>query len=301
MLLPAVQQVREAARRTTCMNNSRQLALASLNFESTHGEFPSGWDGWNSGSFLKAYTPFTWRGGTPYQGNFWGWGAFILPFMEQNNLYDQCNLYTNWGEDMLLPSGDHLSGQVLPTFICPSDNSQSGDLNTIYTSNPTNAPNGKSNYVGNSGFKGWNAHRLDPSFSHHWGPFGMNTKVKFAEIRDGSSNTILYGERSSEPETGVGPRDIRGAIWIGCFRYRNNPNLSVPQPDRYSNIGRTDNGINYVVNGHYRARNLVSSSHPGGGTASFCDGSAHFLSDNLANTILRNLSAMADGNVVNGY
>ena len=59
MLLPAVQQVREAARRTTCMNNARQIALAVLNYESAYQQFPSGWDGWNASSaFPKQYTPF---------------------------------------------------------------------------------------------------------------------------------------------------------------------------------------------------------------------------------------------------
>jgi prepilin-type N-terminal cleavage/methylation domain-containing protein len=302
MLLPAVQQVREAARRTACMNNARQLALAALNFESAHMKFPSGWDGWNRPGYEKQYRPFVWRGGTPYRGNYWGWGSFILPFMEQNNLYDQCNLFTHWGEDMMLPGNKQLSGTQIPAFLCPSDNStqSSPGLNSLYTSDGINAPNGRSNYVGNTGINGWNGHRLDNSFGHHHGPMGMNTRTRFATIQDGSSNTILFGERSSEPETGPAPTNAYGAIWIGSHRWQNNPDTASPMPGRYSNMGRTG-GIRYVVNGDYRGRALVSSGHQSGATVALCDGSAQFLSDNLSNTTLRNMSAMADGQTIGEF
>ena len=77
MLLPAVQQVREAARRSTCQNNLRQLALASLNYESAHQELPIGVR--NNGS--AAYST---------EGE-WGWGTFLIPYIELNNAYDRLN------------------------------------------------------------------------------------------------------------------------------------------------------------------------------------------------------------------
>ena len=303
MLLPAVQQVREAARRTTCMNNARQMALAVLNYESAYQQFPEGWDGWNASSaFPKQYTPFNYRGSTPYKGNYWGWGAFILPFMEQNNLYDNCNFYTVFGEDMLLPNGDQLTGSVLPSFTCPSDNPKIDGKNTCYTSNSLDLPNGLSNYVANIGFSMWSSRRKDPNHKNKWGPFGMNSSVTFGTLTDGSSNIIMLGERSSDPETGPNPKNplMVGAIWAGSHRWQNNPDLSTPMAGRWSNMGRAG-GLNFIVNGNYRARSIASSGHTTGATVALCDGSAQFLSDNVSNSTLNYLCAYQDGNTVNDY
>ena len=303
MLLPAVQQVREAARRTTCMNNARQMALAVLNYESAYQQFPEGWDGWNASSaFPKQYTPFNYRGSTPYKGNYWGWGAFILPFMEQNNLYDNCNFNTVFGEDMLLPNGEQLTGTVISSFQCPSDNPKVDGKNICYTSNSLDLPNGISNYVANIGYSMWNSRRMDPNHKNKWGPFGMNTRVDFGTLTDGSSNTIMLGERSSESETGNGAKNplMVGAIWAGNYRWQNNPDLSTPMAGRWSNMGRAG-GLNFIVNGNYRARSIASSGHTTGATVALCDGSAQFLSDNVSNSTLNYLCAYQDGKVNNDY
>ena len=90
MLLPAVQQVREAARRTQCMNQIRQLGLGMHNFESTYQHFPPGWSGWNNASKnSKMYINTKNVTGGVQHGNWYGWGFFILPFIEQTNLSDQ--------------------------------------------------------------------------------------------------------------------------------------------------------------------------------------------------------------------
>ena len=82
MLLPAVQQVREAARRITCANNLRQLALACLNYESAHMHFPPG-------TSFKGPDPTLPRSNRPGRGIGWSWTTQAMPFMEQNNLYEQ--------------------------------------------------------------------------------------------------------------------------------------------------------------------------------------------------------------------
>ncbi len=102
MLLPAVQQVREAARRTACQNNSRQQMLAMHNFESARQFFPPAWNGMK-GEFLAVPSDSTrMMNGQPIWnhrfGNFYGWQVFILPFIEQNALYDQIDLTRGWSQ-----------------------------------------------------------------------------------------------------------------------------------------------------------------------------------------------------------
>ena len=109
LLLPAVQQVREAARRTTCMNQMRQIALACHNFESAHMDFPT------AGDHSEGFSDEPFR--TAVNRENWGWGYQILPFIEQNNLYDLRTDTTNGGTNAL-------PGQILalpiPTYNCPS-------------------------------------------------------------------------------------------------------------------------------------------------------------------------------------
>ncbi len=182
-------------------------------------------------------------------------------------------------------------------FICPSDDQTYGNYNETYTNDPSIQP-AKSNYVGNIG-ETWSSMRTNLDHSKRWGPFGRNSRVEFGHIKDGSASTILLGERVSLPETGAGADESIGAIWIGSHRRQNITHKS-NIADRWSNLGRTG-GNNYVVNGNYRSRGLASSGHPGGATVGLCDGSAHFLSDNLDNTILKRLSKIDDGNIVKKF
>ena len=300
MLLPAVQQVREAARRSTCMNNSRQLALACHNLESSFEHFPPGWNGWNNQLFPRYITPWNNRNGSQYRGNYYGWGYFTLPFIEQPGLFKAFNKNVSWGEDIVGADGLHFSGKIIPVHMCPSDTVDTEGLNKTYTSDPA-LLNGKSNYVGCSGHNTWASARTNSNFSQRWGVFGMNSRTTFAEIQDGSSNTILIGERSSEDETGPSPKPMQGAIWIGSHRKQNITHKPQGQiAGRYSNLGRTG-GIRYVVNGDYRGRSLVSSGHSTGGTVSMADGSGHFLSDNLSNATLQRMARMNDGQIVEGF
>lgn len=296
MLLPAVQMVREAARRTSCMNNQKQIALACHNYESSHGHFPPAYNAWDSNN-LDRYIGLPWdnRGGTDYAGNFYAWSALILPYAEQNNLYQEMMLNKSWGCDMICSNGQGLTTIVLPIYICPSD--PGDNHNDCYTSDAGIKP-AKSNYVACTGDSTWYGRINNPDWNHLWGVFGWNSKTTFANIRDGSSHTILVGERSSEPETGSSPQNIYGAIWLGAHNTNNITHLSSPKARFYSCTGRTGSTANYVVNGHYRGRNIASSSHAAGATLSLADGSVQFVSENLDLSIFRNLSQMTDGSVI---
>ncbi len=307
MLLPAVQQVREAARRVKCQNNLRQLGLALHNFESAHTHFPPGWT-----SHFK--DPYVWTenaGGTPNHGNWYGWGFFILPFIEQQNLYDLAfdvdapvfpthgsgNAYVlrTWGTNNVGPNGKPIASEVLPAFICSSDST--GELAEFWTPANDEPTFGKSNYVACVGdsdqdgnHNGTGGLRVDA------GMFSRNKLETFASISDGSSNVIALGERSGIPEA---DQSGGGAIWIGTHSLQ-----SVAFPHRstalatgaWSCIGRVDpTNTGLLVNGVETGQSIASSEHPGGANAVFGDGSTHFLSDNTDVEALERLAQIVDG------
>ncbi|MFT5301508.1 MAG: prepilin-type N-terminal cleavage/methylation domain-containing protein [Mariniblastus sp.] len=310
MLLPAVQQVREAARRTACMNNSRQLALAMHNYESTFQRFPPGINWVDDDSRGLPVIP---RPGRPTRGRFMGWGMTLLPFMEANNLHDQLREATgSWDDhwwEKIGADGQPLASNVIPAFLCPSDDGPDGNRNKGRTHQALVSaglnPYGKSNYVGAVGGCNFtDSRRIEHKLT--WGIFSRNSRATFAKISDGSSNVIALGERSSRTEAQAGetnnPRDEYGAIWAGRISGGRDFNAS----GRHSNgnvLGRLHRGNNsrrWGVNGTRPSESLLGSFHPGGATASFADGSTHFISENTSFGTLKQMASMADGQIVQG-
>ena len=296
MLLPAVQQVREAARRTTCMNNIRQLALACLNYESAFMHFPPGWNGWNTPGQPRFIRPWNNRQSSNYRGNYHGWGAYILPQLEQENLDNLINYHVSFGIDQLKPDGNPIGATKLEVYRCPSD--PTDGVNRVYTGDASIGFHANSNYIGCSGWNTWASARLNRGLRARWGMFGMNEKVKISAVTDGTSNVLLLGERVNLPEVGShgGARDGIGAIWIGAHRKQNISHISNGNiPGRYSNLGRAGGAI-YVVNGGARGRSIATSGHQNGAVCALTDGSAHYLSNNLDNFTLRLMCQRADDN-----
>jgi len=164
MLLPAVQQVREAARRATCLNNVRQLSIAALNYESAFKNFPPGIldDDDNLQDAL--------------QNGF----SYILPQMEQQNVYELINLSEDWKSTTNLPVAEF----KLPALHCPSNNSrvdQDGGFGGEAT-----------DYAFSKGPSGFLFRNLNPV-----GMFDVNGQTTMASITDGSSNTLMFGEAIS--------------------------------------------------------------------------------------------------------
>ena len=316
MLLPAVQQVREAARRTQCLNNMRQLGLACLNYESAHMAFPPATQR-NDTTTISSRGPAV----RPRPQNTNGdaqkiaWGVFILPFLEQNNLESNFKSGTaNWQNDWTLalnPDGVTLvATEVIPAFLCPSDNSPEGDKNACYT--PDLAEDqlfGRANYIAIAGAKNSFNDCSETEFQALWGILGTNSRTGFGNITDGSSNTALLGERSSITYFDLNPNgDLRpnyGAIWAGRdgsngdysskVGFSTNKSFSAD----YATAGVTgDNAANWSINGFDSPRGIGSSYHPGTANFVFADGSAHAVDENLNITTLMNLAAMSDGNVL---
>ncbi len=181
MLLPAVQQVREAARRITCANNLRQMALATLNFESAHRKLPQSWK-------PAVGVKFGENGADDIRG--WSAQALILPFLEQGNLESQIDFsldYANTpdvnigGEMVAMPSAR------IPIYQCPSEPNSV----TRFDSGTGEAIHHPLNYASNAG--DWFI--WDPVGNRNGqGALGVNRKLSIGSISDGTSNTMLFGE-----------------------------------------------------------------------------------------------------------
>ncbi len=188
LLLPAVQQAREAGRRIQCANNMRQLALAVINYESANGEFPPP-------GYAAVNTRPTWQFGdfVPNQGRQLSWIVLTLPFFEEQNLYDQFDLKTSVFEQVNNPAS------IQPaSLMCASDSAEGRYLNSELSQN---IPLGKSNYAA------WaSPHHLDLQsvFAGAMGSWG----VKLKEVEDGISKTFML----SEVRTRGNPKDQRG-VW----------------------------------------------------------------------------------------
>lgn len=180
LLLPAVQQAREAARRSTCKNNVKQIGLALHNYHETYNTFPAAW----------------FRNGSAEPG--WGWGVAILPAMDQKPLFDQLNTSVN----PIPVAGNANTQTVLPAYRCPSD--------TGPAINANRGNHGTSNYMGVFGSNSAGS----ATINNGDGIFSASSSISFRDITDGSSNTVGITERAYGR---VGTVTYNGAIWAGMY------------------------------------------------------------------------------------
>ncbi|MEW4528858.1 DUF1559 domain-containing protein [Maioricimonas sp. JC845] len=280
LLLPAVQQAREAARRTQCKNNLKQIGLALHNYHDVHRTFPPG-------QIFRGPTGGTARAD---RAPGWSYSAFILPYIDQAPLY---NSFT-FELPMHDPSNVGQLKTVLPAFLCPSDATKdSHEQNPSSTTTfPLPAPGIASNsYVVNGGsFNGsLNGHNSPPERAN--GVLNRDSKVRIRDITDGTSNTIMVGETIT-------------------WRVQNNGNTFGWDPQLYGRWhGPTccaDSGLHAIRQGNQKlnppqlASNVVkregfSSLHEGGAQFTMADGSVRFISENIDHTgRLWNSSTSAD-------
>ena len=217
LLLPAVQRAREAARRSQCLNNMKQIGLALQNYESTYGGFPPGWVGANPGI-----------GHDIFGKNGFGWGTFILPYLDQGNLYRQFDFNLSISDYSALPvSNSSLLKYRFPIFICPSDPNPANFVFDEYgPDEPDDAPDGDENpivietgptsYLGLYGIHEFNG--SDGVQCKDTGPLYQNNMTTFGSITDGASNSAIIVERTIDArDSWLGVR-IR-ASWGGLIPY----------------------------------------------------------------------------------
>jgi prepilin-type N-terminal cleavage/methylation domain-containing protein len=299
MLLPAVQQVREAARRTTCMNNLRQQAIALHNHHDTFQRFPAG-----ALAFLNNGTPVPIGGSEPSRTAVtggWGWGTFILPFLEQGALYDQ--LAPNGPNFPVTPNS--LTRVSLDVFLCPSDYGALIHAAPAMGGNGVDDGHARSSYVAVCG-AGNGANYNQNQLATHRGVFGYNTRIRMADIFDGTSNSMMVVERFWDGEDS---ERRRGAIWVG--KVAGGPNDA---GNKYSTLVRVENHPNWVING--LNNNSAASLHSGGGAkglgtgaipgglgthACMADGSVRLLSESMDGVVWQLIGQIADGEVLPSF
>lgn len=266
LLLPAVQQAREAARRTQCRNNLKQVGLAIHNYHDAFKVMPPGWIGVTSGAF------------DIYGKNGWGWATHILPQIEQNNLYNSLNFSAGiTGSGM----GSALVTNI-PTYRCPSDVSPE-KWSLTDTVSTVSYDLAISNYVGVFGILDIDDCLGSPSSPCLGaGAFFQNSKISFRDFTDGLSNSLMVGERKTwEQHT----PDPWYATWSGV----------IPNGDEALEriLGTTDHTPNSPSN-HL---DDFSSHHSGGAFFVLGDGSVRFIGTNINLSVYQAAATRAGGEV----
>jgi prepilin-type N-terminal cleavage/methylation domain-containing protein/prepilin-type processing-associated H-X9-DG protein len=304
LLLPAVQKVREAANRSACQNNLKQIALAALNYESTNGYLPPG---------LGPQTMSL--------------QAIILPYIEQDNV----SRLFNANADVNSAGNAGLADVQIPIYLCPSDPSPN------FIAGPDGHNRGRCNYYGSAG-------NTANQFSRDAAAVGvfnvadqMNPKpsVKMTQVSDGTSNTGMFAEIKRANAAPLDHSDLTNWTWYqrshvylinpavwndtvinaavcnnwddndnwdlitykGQEYYRGLPPLSLYTHTVPPNYTGWDCGNGYL----YTAAHMAARSyHTGGVNCAFVDGSVHFIRDSIDPTLWRYLGTRSGAEVVDG-
>ncbi len=323
LLLPAVQAAREAARRMSCSNNLKQLGLALHNYHDTYKTFPFG-----EGAEPSAATRTANSLGGRWNGP--NWRVHLLPFIEQAPMYDQLSMSHTFdacrpGFNNATAGGPNsvLSGYTVPVYRCPSSSLPINGRNVNPSPTNNNVHNAQLiDYVGVQGAA------FDEAFAHDDGnspfpTFGAcsrqtgyggiycnngvlvpNTPMKFADITDGTANTLAIAEQSGPivDQNGRRRRDIRSNYyggWSGHTRgdmprwgWGGSPWGSGTTVIRYKiNLNSAPVGANST----WDANTILTSEHPGGIQATKADGSVDFIPETIDMLILRRLGSKSDG------
>jgi prepilin-type N-terminal cleavage/methylation domain-containing protein/prepilin-type processing-associated H-X9-DG protein len=275
LLLPAVQKVREAANRMTCANNLKNCGLALHNFESANGRFPPG-------EVLGPYLP----AGVTAKANHGCW-PFLLPYLEQQALYQQYNWNLSWNK---LANQPVVTTQ-LKILQCPSATANrvgSGSQGQAGLGACTDyAPCGKvASSLATMGL-------IDP-VGNYSGAFQQNFMACFNDIADGTSQTLMVAEEAGRPQLWRVRAPIANGFSPGGPWASETNILSV--------FGSTADGVTLFGPCAINCTNWTNiySFHPGGANGLFVDGSVHFLQAGMDIRTLARLVTRAGGEVVSG-
>tara|TARA_R110002072_G_scaffold303099_1_gene493381 strand:+ start:67058 stop:67930 length:873 start_codon:yes stop_codon:yes gene_type:complete len=248
LLLPAVQQAREAARRSQCKNNLAQIALATLNYEMAHGVLPPG--------CVNPDGPIS----STAEGYHMGWTVQLLPYMDQSALFEVID-FSKGAYDQ----EEQINNSRMSAYFCPSDP-------------------GNEDSVSFAGCQGGSETQIAED---NEGVFFLNSRIRYRDIKDGSTNTLFFGEkfrtksdlnwlsgtRTSLKNTGSKPNQLPSKPGFNGQPRGNSPeDLADPN----------------IVGG-------FGSWHTGGAQFALGDGSVRFLSENIEKELFESLGKRSDG------
>ncbi len=289
LLLPAVQKVREAAARIQCANNLHQLGLAAHNYHSSFDKLPPGVN------VPFVYTTSAWSSSSPVSpGKYYSLLEALLPYIEQDNLYKLLDLTKNQYANSNGPASP--AAAIVKTYLCPSD---PAPTQTTYTTGGVTYYFGANSYGGNAGIRSFYTDQMTRD-----GLFFINSSVTLPGISDGTSNTLMFGERNRLDPTydriygkGVAGSYGQRSGWawsntLPGFDYLNGPvrpiNWLMP-PELTSDPGFLFEDDRFSAYGSF---------HSGGANFCFADGSVKFLTTSTSVTILQFLSTRSGGEVI---
>ncbi len=284
LLLPAVQQAREAARRTQCKNNMKQIGLALHNYESTASCFPPG----SNGAVAWDRIP--------------NWRLHLFPYLEQGNLYSKMDFSQSFSSNVTTSTNMiALQDNKIAGYICPSSPL---DPNAVLVNNAMRIQTPM--YVGIAGATPDVAGRVIGSASNYGGFYGNNgmllhnQQTRIRDAVDGTSNVMMVAEQSGR----VGTADIRSGYYGGYSGTTFSQPVSATVPNSADSWSTGLTTVQYRINSPtaaagsdnpWDANTVINSFHVGGIHGLLGDGSVRFISDNVDMGILRNLCSREDG------
>ena len=337
MLLPAVQQVREASRRIKCANNMKQVVLAAHNFESGRMRLPIGLQVAEAGPAKDQFNASLFRptldSGKPGIGP--NWAVELLPFIDQAPLANSVDVSSYLQSNGTDQSWRQLGETSVPAFLCPSDTSNNSVPfeydGRLWQRGNYAANAGPAWYTWSVDGESWNGSNSDdgsPAPSWYQGApwafaqtsgnaspvMSINFGARISDVGDGLSNTVMFGELRA----GVTKDDLRGtwALGVGgasviaaaAIGDSTGPNDSLPESDDIENcsdfwtpeLGPTQQmGCSQGNGNNWQAQSR--SNHPGGVNAALGDGSVQFLANKVELQLWFNLTSGRDGSVTGAF
>jgi prepilin-type processing-associated H-X9-DG protein/prepilin-type N-terminal cleavage/methylation domain-containing protein len=256
LLLPAVQKVRAAADRLICGNNLKQMGLAFHNYHNDFNRFPPGY---------SSTMPYV-DGATDTSPG-WGWGAHLLPYIEQDSVYNQIRF------DLPIENPRHTAAiqTTIKVYLCPADPIPQGPFPVPSAFGQTIVLAAPCSYAACCG-----GDESETSGFDGLGVFYRNSRIRIADIHDGTSCTMFAGDRAWSNAQGIWAGAVNGGV---CQRGPDNPALgnpaaALPAPAQVLAHAHLNNASRFHADG---GLDDFSSRHPGGSNFLFGDGSVRFF------------------------